>query len=245
MKKMQYVVMLCLPFLAQAQTAQVHIAGSDYPVKFTDTNLVATVKQRIATDLTIIFSLSPPFEELKAKETDQGIFRLADETQFFWDESEHIFLVDKDNKKSIRVDKPLSDKYLKAFTWIDANSNTVKKAHEFVAILNSPDLLSKPPQVLLGLCHVEPLSDIEKNNPPSDTEIQAIFAKDFFPLTYLTISAQNFYFKEIPEIGGKEIPLLLIFAVGKSDPMKNSIHFAGFYKGKWGFGRFPAPFNVP
>ena len=70
MKTLHYIALLCcisLPLLAQAQTSQVHIAGSNYFIEFKDAMLSATNRQRIASDLTIVFSLSASFEELKGQ----------------------------------------------------------------------------------------------------------------------------------------------------------------------------------
>ena len=231
--------------LGQAPTAQVQIKGTNYPAVFTGMSLSFTNRQRIASELTAVFSTDHSFDELKGKETEAGVFHLNDRTMFFWDERENVFLVDKNNKKSIRVDKPLAVKYLEIFKWMDANSNTVRKAHEFVETLNSPDLLSKPPQELLSLIHFDPLSGIEENDPPDNAEIQGKFATDYFQLTYFAIRAQNFYFAPVSALDDIEIPLFLLFAVGKSDPLQNSVRSVGFYKGKWGFGNFPFPFSIP
>jgi len=244
MKKLHHIALLSFigaSISGHAQTAQVQIAGSSFPVKFNDTNLSIKAQQRIASDLTTLFLRSSSFDDLKDKEVETGVFQLTEKTMFLWKERESVFLVDQNNQKSIRVDKPLSVKYLKTFKWMDANTNTVQKAHEFVAMLNSPDLPSKPAHMLLNLVHFEPLSDIEENNPPSDIEIQTKFTEDYFPLQHLPVSAQSFYFEKIPELDDVEIPLFLLFSVDKLDPLKTSIRSIGFYKGKWGFGRFPFP----
>jgi len=244
MKKLHHITLLCcigMSSIGQAQTAQVHIAGNNYPVAFGDTNLSMKVRQRIASDLTTALSHVSSFEETKGGEVEDGIFCINRIFIFTLSESEDVLVVDQNNKKSMRVSKVLSDKYLKAFTWVDANSNTVQKAHEFVAMLNSPDLLSKPTQVLLNMGHFEPLSLIQENTPPSDAEIRAMFAKDFYPYKYPKISVLNFYFKEVSEINNAVLPLLFLFAVDKTDPSETGAVPIGFYKGKWGFGSFPTP----
>ena len=242
MRTMSHIVLLCcayFPFSGQAQT--MHIAGSVYPVEFVDVTLSVTNQQRIAADLTIVFSFAPPFEGLKGKETETGVFQLKDETMLSLKDCESISVADQNNQKSIRVGKPLSDKYLQAFTWMDANSNTVQKAHEFVVSLNNPDLLTQPLQALLDMCHTEPLSLIEEDNPPEDADIRATFAKDFFPYKYPGISALNFYRKEVSGLDGGEIPLVFLFVIDKTDSSIITAFPVGFHKGKWGFGSFPTP----
>ncbi|MCL1919599.1 MAG: hypothetical protein FWG50_00750 [Kiritimatiellaeota bacterium] len=248
MKRLISVCCVSLPLLGLAQTAQVHIAGSDYPVVFADMNLTGNVKQRIVAEMTTAFSLGYPFDDLKGQEIETGVFQLNEDTAIFWEEQKAVSLADKGNGKSIQVGKALSDKYLQAFAWMDTHSNTVQKAQAFVATLNSPDLLSKPFPVLLGMLHFDPLSDMEENDPPSDFKIRGMFQKDFHPYKYLGVTVSSFYFKPVPELGGKEIPLLLLFAVDKSGPVPPATVCPlpiGFYKGKWGFGNFPAPFNIP
>ena len=243
MKTSHYIVLFCcisLPFLAQAQTAQVHIAGSDYPVVFTDTNLSAQIQQRMATDLTFVFTFASSFEELKDSEVETGVFEIGNTLPLFLWENKHIFIVATNNTPSVRIDNFVSDKYLKAFAWMDANSNTVQKAREFVATLNSPDLLSKPTQELLSLRHFMPLSSIYENNPPSDAELRAYMADGPALFTYPGFSALCFYFQEIVEVEA-EIPLLLLPMVSKTDPSDWTAFPIGFYKGKWGFGNFPNP----
>ena len=227
----------------QAQTAQVQIAGTNYPVTFADTNLSSVVRQRIASDLTVVASFGSFLDVLKEGDTEG--YQLSDRIILFWDKRESVSFVDQNNQKCIQIEKPLSDKYLKIFNWMDTHTNAVQKAHEFVALLNSPDLSSKPMPILLSLMHFDPLSDLKENNPPSDTELRAYFETGFFPCKFLALSAQNFYFKEIEELDDTRIPLLLLFAIHKSDPLKNNLQAIGFYQGKWGFGHFPFPFNIP
>jgi len=227
---MKRIVVLCctsLSLLIQAQTIQVHIAGNDYLAGFVDTSLSTTNKQRIASDLTVAFSLTSLSEDLKSILPS--------------DDHDGVIINDQGNPKSMQITKDLSDKYLKAFTWIDANTNIVQKAHAFVATLNRPDLLSLPLPVLLGLGHTAPFSLVEENNPPSDTEARAFFAKHIFPYKYSGISALSFYFKPVPEIDDKEIPLIYLFGVDKTDSTGIDAIPIGFYKGKWGFGNFPTP----
>ena len=215
------------PFWGQAQIAQVRIAGNDYAVAFADTSLSVTNQQRIAADLTTAFSLA----------TSSGKMR----SMLFTDERESVVIADENNQKSMQVAKPLSDKYLKAFAWMDANTNAVQKAHEFVALLNSPDLLSKPAKVLLNMEHFYPLSGIKENDLPDEAEIRAVIAQDIFPYNYPGICSLRFYFKPIPENDDVEIPLIFLFAVDKTDPSKIDAVPIGFYKGKWGFGDFAYP----
>ena len=237
------IITLCclyLPFLAQAQTSQVHIAGNNYPVLFTDTNLSVQAQQRMATDLTFLFSFSPSLEELKNKEIETGVFDIRNTLPLFSWEQNHIFIVATNSTPSVRIGKFVSDKYLKAFAWMDANSNTVQKAREFIATLNSPDLLSKSTQELLNLYHFMPLTGIYENNPPSDTKIRAKIAEGPFLFNYPGFSALNFYFAKVVE-GEAELPLLFLPMVDKTDPLNWIAFPIGFYKEKWGIGNFPDP----
>ena len=243
MKTLHYIALLCyisLPFLAQSQTSQVHIAGSDFPVTFADTNLSAVTQQRMSIDLTFLFMFASSLEDLKGSEYETGVFQIRNSLPLFVGEDEHIFIVATNANPSIRIDKFLSDKYLKIFTWMDANSNTVQKARDFVTTLNSPDLLSKTTQELLNLHHFMPLTGIYENNPLSDTKIRAKIAEGPFLFNYPGFSALSFYFQEIVEVEAK-IPLIFLPMVDKLDS-SNWIAFPiGFYKGKWGFGNFPEP----
>ena len=240
MKRIALLCCISLPFLAQAQTSQVYIAGSNYPVTFADTNLSAQVQQRMAVDLTFIFSFASSCEELKDNQIEPDVFQTSNTLPLFSWEHNHMFIVATNNITSIRIGKVVSDKYLKTFTWMDANSNTVQKAREFIATLNSPDLLSKPTQTLLNLYHFEPLSGLEENNPPSGAETRENLTAVFFPFNYPGFSALHFYFKEVPEVN-MELPLLFLPMVSKSNPSEWIAFPVGFYKGKWGIGGFPNP----
>ena len=239
---MKHIALLCcisLPFLAQAQTSQVHIAGSDYPVVFTDTNLSAQIQQRMAADLTFVFAVAPSLEYLKGTEVETGVFQTRNILPVLAGEDDHIFIVATNNTPSVRIDTFVSDRYLKAFAWTDANSNTVQKARAFVATLNSPDLLSKPTQELLNLYHFAPLTEVYENNPPDAIEIRA-YLTTVQAFNYPGFSVLNFYFEEVAAVGTK-LPLLFLPMISKADPSKWMALSFGFYKGKWGFGNFPNP----
>ena len=240
---MKRIIALCctsLSLLGQAQTAQVHIAGSDYPTEFADAKLSLTNQQRVASDLTVALSHISSFEVTKGREVESGVFRLKRALIFTMSESEDVLVIDQNNQKSIRISKTLSDKYLQAFAWMDTHTNAVQKAHAFVTMLNSTNLLVQPVQVLRNLGHAKPLSDIDENNPP-DGEVLEFFRDDIQPNKFPGFSALNFYFKPIPEIDNMEIPLLLLFRFNKSTPSDIFAYPIGFYKGKWGFGNFPDP----
>ena len=230
MKKLHQTALLCvigMSGIGYAQTAQVQIAGSSYLAVFADTSLSVTNQQRIAAELTTAFSLTTSPDKLRS--------------MLYGDERDDVVVTNENEQKRMQVAKPLSDKYLKAFGWMDANTNAVQKAHEFVALMNSPDLLSKPAKVLINLGHFEPFSLIEENNPPSDDEIRAEIAKDFFPYKYFGICALRFYFKKMPENDDVKIPVVFLFAADKKDPTQIDGVPIGFYKEKWGFGDFPMP----
>ena len=238
---------LCLPLLAQAQTLQVDIAGTAYPVAFEDAALSVTNRQRIASDLTTVFSISPSFEELKGYADNPGVFRLRDDSMFFDNESDHVFLVDKNNQKSLLIEKPLSDKYQQTFAFLEAHSNAVQKAHEFVALLNSTNLLEQSAvQVLSQICHFAPKADtgvpLDLENLSND-EIEQIeeTAADYLSWKYYGFSVLRFYVKPAPRFGNVEVPCIIIFMTDKSDPSKNFAAPIGFLNGRWGFGILPYP----
>jgi len=243
--KMKYrVALLCcagISCFGQAQTSQVHIAGNNYPVQFEDTTLSVTNRQRIASDLTTVFSLATSFDELKGEEIKTDIFPLGRDLMFMSREGDNIFIVATNSTTSVKVNKVVSDKYLKAFTWMDANTNIVQKAHEFVTLLNNPDLLLKPSQVLIDLGHTMPLSLIVENDPANETKMRNYLTENVCPYKYPGVSALNFYRKPVSVLDFAEIPLLFLWVIDKSDPTEVTAFPIGFYKGKWGFGNFPDP----
>ena len=149
MKRLILFCCSCVPFWVQAQTAQVQIAGTSYPVIFADTNLSSKVKQRIASDLTILFAPASSFRDARgggADEVEEDVFRPSSLRTLFPDEAEKragIFLVDRDNEKSVRVDKAASSNYVHAFKLVDAHSNAVAKLGAFVTQVNDPGWLTK------------------------------------------------------------------------------------------------------
>lgn len=241
MKRITLSCCLYLPFLAQAQTtALVHVAGSDYPVIFADTNLSSIVKKRVASDLAIVFSLAPSFEELKSgREVAEGVFSLNIDMSMFclseWNEG--ISIVDQINAKNIQVNKVVSDKYLQTFALMKVHSNAVQKAHEFVALMNSTNLLSQPIQVLRALRHVELLPEGEDL---SDDGVRQ-FATERQKYKYPAISSRNFFLQRIPQLDDAEVLVACLYMIDKSDPSPEKVYGVpiDFYKGRWGFGRSP------
>jgi len=238
MKKVHYVVLLCLPFLGQAQTVQVRIAGNNYPVGFADTSLSTTNQQRIASDLTIVFSPVSSFEQSKGREVETGVFQPDSSMSMLSSDKkrEGIFIIDQGNNKSVRIDKVASDNYLQAFAFLKAHSNAVLKASEFVKLLNSANLLAQPIQVLRDLLYAElPLTqEADEGVREYITEMQR---NKFFG-----ISALNFALKRLPDAGNVEVLVMELFMVDKTDPSDPSnfgTFLIDFHNGKWGFGRSP------
>jgi len=242
MKKPHRVVLLyciCLPFFGQAQTAQVCIAKTNYPAEFLDANLSFTNRQRIATDLTLVFSLAPSFENARERrEIENGVFKPnIDISMFGWDEkSEGIFLVEQNNQKSIRIDKVASDLYLKSFALMKTHSNAVQKAHEFVTMLNHTNLLALPIQDLRGLFHPELLSKEDF----SDDEARALVT-GLQKHNFLGISVLNVFLQRVPQVDNAEVLVMGVYMVDKINPSQEKSYgwTFDFYKGKWGFGRVP------
>lgn len=239
MKKLHDVVILCLTgfsLLGQAQTVQVQIAGNNYPVAFADAGLSATNQQRIASDLTIVFSFTLSLEELKGLEIETGVFQADNSTMLSTEESESVFIIDRNNEQNIRVDKALSDKYQQAFTVMDAHSNAVQKANAFVAFLNSTNLLSRPANEIVSKVRHVPLEDADAL---SDNAIREFFDEPQ-QVKFPGFSALHFSIQQLPQFNGAEVPVIYpFFVIHKSDPSKNIAAPIDFYKGKWGFGRSP------
>jgi len=231
---------LCLPFFGQAQTVQVCIAKTNYPVEFLDANLSMTNQQRIASDLTLVFSLATSFEEARGNRVAEGVFRPdIDETMFCFSRwGEDFLLVDQNNQRSIRVKKAGSDRYLKSFALIKTHSNAVHKAKEFVTMLNATDLSALSVQELRGLIHAELWPEGEDNN--SDEGIQKFF-EIVQKYRCLDICALNFFWQKMPEDENAKVLVAGLYMVDKANPpVENPTAWPiEFYKGKWGFGRMP------
>jgi len=239
MKKLHHIVLFCvlsLPFLGQAQTAQVHIAGNTYPVGFGDTSLSATNRQRIASDLSVVFSLASSFEELKGNEATTGVFHLGDTLMFMSGEDAEIFVIEQNKQKGIRVNKALSDKYLQAFAIQEVNSNAVQKAHEFVALINSTNLLSQSSvKIMQQIGHISPQA---MEDPSADDIVQINkYVAEFKQWKYLEFSVLNFVVRQVSDLGEMGAkPVIMLFMINKSDPSeKFAIPFV-FHNGKWGLG---------
>jgi len=247
MKKLLHIALL-LPLLGQAQTAQVHIAGSDYPVIFAETNLSFKVRQRIASDLKIIFSPASSFEEVKERgmygkveptvplpgggttvtndingfSLWAGVFKPNPQKTLFPKKNggEGVFLVDYNNVKSVRLNAVASSNYVHAFKLVDAHSNAVKKAHEFMATMKNTDWSTQPLQALKDLHHMTS----EEREEMSDDEYLG-FAETVQQHLISKITALGFSLETRPEVGDKKV---LVYG-----------NVLIFYDGRWGFGRFP------
>jgi len=237
MKKLTLFCFLSLPLLGHTQTAIVQIVGQAYPVEFADTNLSAISRHRIASDLTTVFELTPSFEQLKGREISPGVFQFGDALMFTSGEEKYLSIVATNNSPSIWIKEALSDKYQQAFALVDAHSNTIQKAHEFVTLLNSTNLLSlSPVQVIRQICHITP--DAETNDPPNE-ELDAIqrLAANFLQWRYPGFSVLNFSSRQVLDLGeAAEYPVILLFTVDKSTPSKMFAFPMVFYNGKWRFG---------
>jgi hypothetical protein len=224
MKRMPYVALLCFPFLGQAQTAQVQVAGSNYPVIFADTNLSATVRQRIASDLTVVFSPASSFQDLKDRDGGEGIFKPdLRHAWFLTDEKcEGVFIVDQNNEKSVRLNEVASSNYLHAFAFVDARSNTVKKLREFKATVRNTDWDVQPIKAVKALCYMKDPNGDSISDDDYREFIRWAKGKELPEFSVLWFS-----FEKRPELDNKEVLVhgnLLLF-----------------HNGKWGFGNLPVP----
>ena len=260
MTKVCTAALICLPLLLQAQTAQVYIAGTNYPAFFADTNLSATVQQRMASDLTVVFSAVPSFQAARSSPVAStvplpggGTSIIKTSLQSSWEGAyipyrfrcmfikeenlNGVFLVDYNGQKSVRVTQAVSDRYLQAFAQMETHSNAVQKLQEFIALVKSPGLSSLPLQILEGM----------HNTPPSYREEYGedeyrSFARELEQKVQIfDCSALNFLVEPqlYPEFGTDEIPITFLFTKLKSSP---SGYVLGlpllFHNGKWGFGKY-------
>lgn len=233
MRKTRRVMLVCcagmfllccasLPFFWQTPNRLVPIAGDDYPVEFEDPALSRTQKRRIAADLGALSAFARSFERLR---------------DFVAGESEGISMSGGDGTKSIRVDKRLSDTYLRAFALMDARGDALKKAYEFVDFLNRTHLPSQPMPVIRGLFHIETM-DRHRDPPTDDTFRDAIATLQQYK--FGRFSALHFSMRWVPPFGGKDIPVIEHLPMfHESDPSKNVMTPIDFYNGRWGFGRQP------
>jgi len=246
MNKMSYVTLslwLGMSFGGQAQTTQVQIAGTNYPVIFVDTNLSSTVKKRITSDLTFVFSSALSFEDATGGEgtkIEEGVYRPDQRTTMFPTDKERegVLMVDRDNEKSVRVEKIASSNYLHAFVLMKTHSNAVKKASEFVALMNSPDLPTKPLQVLRSLFQDPPLIEAEDR---SDEELLRFPAVVLQPYQRPGFSALHFSLQKCPELDGAEVLMMYLYMIEKPNPAPTGKNFGlpiFFYNGRWGFGKY-------
>ena len=237
--------------LGQGPAAGVRILENDYPMGFEDASLSATNKQRIASDLTTVFSLAVSFDKLKGEEAESGVFRLGDSLMFLSGEETNILIDERDSPKSIRMGKALSDKYLQAFALADTHSNAVRKAHEFVALLNSTNLFAQPPaQVIRQICHITPQAQALLENLPND---QQEFAKaqeliaDFGQWEYAGFTVLNFSLRQVISLGDTDEtrPVIFLFTIQKANPSNVFGFPMTFYEGKWGFGGRVPDLEIP
>ena len=241
MNTKHHIALLCcigFPFFGQAQTAQVCIAKTNYPAEFLDANLSVTNRQRIASDLSLVFSLAPSFEELRrGGEIEDGAFKPNDDVAMFsfseW--SKDFLLVDKNNTKNIRITKAGSDRYLRSFALIETHSNAVQKAHAFVTMLNHTNLLTWTIQDLRGLFHANLVSE-----DLSDDDIREIIT-EMQKYNFFDISALNFFLQRVSQIDNAEVLVMGLYMKDKINPSQEKYRgwSFDFYEGKWGFGRTP------
>ena len=213
-----------------------------------DTNLSVTVRQRIASDLTVVFSPAPSFEELG---TGKGGYVTSEDleleaTGFLTpapsismiptnQRREGIFIVNQNGGKRVHINEVASSNYLHAFTLMDANSNAVQKAHEFVAWLNSPtnNLSSLPLKELKKLHNTLP----EVRQIFRDDDYRS-FAAELQQSKAFEISALCFFVQKSPEVGDTEVPAIALFTISKSNPTTPFAFPIFFHNGRWGFGKY-------
>jgi hypothetical protein len=210
-----------VPFVWQTQVRHVRLAEDDYAVEFEDT-LAKAQRRRIAADLATLAAFARSFERLQ---------------DFLPGGSEGVSIVDRNGKKSMRVGKRLSDKYLQAFVLMDTHRDAVKKAYEFVDFLNRTHLPSQPMPVIRSLFHIETMD--RHQDPPTDDTFRNVVAT-LKQYKFSRFSALHFSVRWVPPFGGKDIPVVeQLPMVHESDPAKDTLMPIDFYNGRWGFGRSP------
>ena len=193
----------------------------------------------MAADLTHVFSFITSVEDSKGTEIEPSVFGIRGELTVLSGEKDHIFIVVTNNTTSVRVDKFVSDKYLKTFEWMDANPSMVKKAHQFVKLLNSEKLRTQShKRIVWQICHVSMRVRLEILCSNNHDEIKKL-VEPFLEWKYLEFSALNFSKEEVQDLEGtEEKPAILLFMVLRSDPSEGFAFPCVFHKGKWGFGGY-------
>jgi len=108
---------------------------------------------------------------------ENGVWGLSrDASMFHWHlNSEGILIIDKGNDKRIQIDKVASDKYQRAFAWIESHPKAMQAIDRFITQLNSTNLLAEPIYVLREVCYNIIGDYIDINYPPSDDDVRAFF----------------------------------------------------------------------
>ena len=219
--------------MASGQTTPRHA----FPVEFEDIALSGTDRQRIVSDFEMFFSCASSFEKLKGREIQAGVFCPS---ILPLEDHDGILILDDRGKKSVQINKVFSDKYLQAIALMDAHSEAIQQVKEFVTLMNSPDLLSQPIQVLQDLCRFEHPPDVNEDYSPSDKEIRATIA-EMQKRKYIGVSALYFDVGTSTRFRNVKVPQIMVFRGDKNqaDPLDFGGYLLEFYNGKWRQGWLP------
>jgi len=198
-----------------------------------DKTVPASAQRRIAAELSTAFSAVPSLEWLKTgiDRRRPGMEHVALHSPIrtvpMLDSGEcgkSILIVERNGNTHVQVHKPASDMYQKTFAWIDAYPKAFQKAKESVALLNSPDLLSQPIDVLRDLfCIVS--YHVDMDNPPSDDEVKKLLA-EMQRFKFQELCALSFSIKRQSTSSGQmNIPVVavLITPRDKEDPLNKGV----------------------
>ena len=230
---------LCLPFLVQAQTApHICVTGKNYSVAFEDAALSEKNRQRISSDVAVFFPFATSFDRLKGDEVRAGVFRpsmlpLAAERN-------GMFIFDHDGKKNIQINKVFSDNYLKKFALMDAHSKDIEKVKDFLSLMNTPDLPSKPMPILRDVYRFWRSSDEPDVSTLSDDDVRAII-EERQQWKYLEVNAMCVGVKEPTRLDDAETLVLFILTTEKTAkaPLDFSLSLLELNNGMWSRGWLP------
>ena len=121
-------------------------------VVFVDTNLSQKAQSAIVADLNICLSEWGKTSELRLRDNEDSVGYLynADTSPHYPEDIEFPRNIVSNGTASValQITKELSDAYIKAFAFTNANAKAVKAAYEFVAFVSSTNFPNIPPKRL-------------------------------------------------------------------------------------------------
>jgi len=167
----------------------------------------------------------------------------------FWTELDGCFILDCDGKQGVLINKAFSCRYLYFLGLMDAHSEAIQKVKAFTALLNSPDLLSQPADVLRDLyCLISNCVDFD--NPLSDDKLRDVFTNIQKRRHYLGITALSFLPEAPAEFISGGNPVFGMFAVStaaadKGHPWVLFVHMIELRNTGWWAVQYDRERNQP